>query len=69
MNYYPVTVGQTDGQKAMHMNPLCNMHRWAQKLSKSAPNRTKLDQIDPNLLKIRPKGPQNGTKSRFRPQK
>ena len=33
MNYYPVTDGQgTDGQKAMHKSPSCNMHRWAQKL-------------------------------------
>ncbi len=35
MNYYPVTDGQTDrrtdGQKAMHKSPPCNMHRWAQK--------------------------------------
>ncbi len=31
MNYYPVTDGQTDGQKAMHMSPPCNMHRWAKK--------------------------------------
>ncbi len=23
---------QPDGQKAMHMSPPCNMHRWAQKL-------------------------------------
>ncbi len=25
------TDGQTDRQKAMHMSPPCNMHRWAQK--------------------------------------
>ncbi len=36
MNYYPVTDGQTarltDRQKAMHMSPPCNMHRWAQQM-------------------------------------
>ncbi len=35
LNYYPVTDGRTDRrtdrQKAMHMSPPCNMHRWAQK--------------------------------------
>ncbi len=26
------TDGRTDRQKAMHMSPPCNLHRWAQKL-------------------------------------
>ncbi len=38
MNYYPVTDRRTDRrtdrQKAMHMSPPCNMHRWAQKCNK-----------------------------------
>ncbi len=32
MNYYPVTDRHTDRQKAMHMSPSCNTHRWAEKL-------------------------------------
>ena len=39
MNFKSVTDRQTDrwtdGQKAMHMNPPCNMHRWAQKSAKT----------------------------------
>ncbi len=26
------TDGRTDGQKALHMSPPSNMHRWAQKV-------------------------------------